>query len=83
MAAAENTRYSKPIKQLLTMVLGLMFFSAIAFQLFSINKGFDITDEGYNTQLLFNKYNGITQTYFYEIIKLWFGWLPQDLLEIG
>lgn len=61
-------------------ILGLFFFSCLGFQLYALNKGFDITDEGYNLQLVQSKFVGISNTYFFETVQLLFGWLPSGLL---
>ncbi len=51
----------------------------LGIQLFDFNKGFDITDEGYNVQLLRSKFVGTSNTYFFEVYRLMFGWLPYQL----
>ncbi len=61
-------------------ILGFLFFACLGFQLYALNKGFDITDEGYNLQLVSSRFVGISNTYFYEVVQFMFGWLPQSLL---
>lgn len=61
-------------------ILGLFFFACLGFQFYALNKGFDITDEGYNLQLVQSKFVGISNTYFFETVRLLFGWLPRGLL---
>ena len=60
-------------------ILGLLFVACLGFQLYALNKGFDITDEGYNIQLVSSKFVGINNTYFYEVVQLLFGWMPNTL----
>ncbi len=48
-------------------------------QLYAFNKGFDITDEGYNVQLMRSRFVGTSNTYFFEVYRLLFGWLPYQL----
>jgi hypothetical protein len=60
-------------------VLGLCFVLCISFQFYALNKGFDITDEGYNLQLIQSRFVGISNTYFFEWVQLCFGWLPHTL----
>jgi hypothetical protein len=67
------------MERLTAAVLGLFFLASLGFQLYAINKGFDITDEGYNLQLGQSKFVGISNTYFFETVQLLFGWLPQTL----
>lgn len=61
-------------------ILGFFLLICIAFQLYALNKGFDITDEGYNLQMVQSRFIGISNTYFYETIQLLFGWLHPTLL---
>jgi hypothetical protein len=61
-------------------ILGLLFVACVGFQLYALNKGFDITDEGYNLQLVSSKFVGISNTYFFEVVQLLFGWMPNTLI---
>lgn len=58
--------------------VGVVVLCAFGFglQLYAFNKGFDITDEGYNIQLMRSRFVGTSNTYFFEVYKVLFGWLP-------
>lgn len=69
-------------RQFLTLVSGVLLLFTLGVLLYALNKGYDITDEGYNLQLIRSNYHGITQTYFYELYQLLFGFLPTTLIWV-
>ncbi len=68
------------LEKITAAILGLLFCACVGFQLYALNRGFDITDEGYNVQLVSSRFVGISNTYFFEVVQLLFGWLPHSII---
>lgn len=66
-------------EKLSTVGVVVLCLFGFGLQLFAFNKGFDITDEGYNIQLMRSRFVGTSNTYFFEVYRLLFGWLPYKI----
>jgi hypothetical protein len=74
-----NTQQPSWTERLSTVGVVALLLGCLGLQVYAINKGFDITDEGYNVQLLRSRFVGTSNTYFFEVYRLLFGWLPQNV----